>query len=435
MIKRWVHCKPPRWAAVAMALVLAGAWLATALPSQAAPGQAGKGAGHGHARNIILIVGDGTSHSLLQAARLVAAGPSGRLAVDELPHTASVLTHSANSLVTDSAAAATAMATGVKTVNGAVGVDAAGKAVPTVLERAKAAGKAVGLVTTSYITDATPAAFAAHVTNRDDTTAIAAQMLERGVDVILGGGENDFLPADQNGCYPQPGKRTDGRDLMAEARSQGYTTICRADELDELAGRPVKKVLGLFADGDLFPALYQEAGAAAGDDGGKSGGDVPSLATMTARAIEVLARNPKGFFLLVEEEGTDELAHARDVAGAVRAARGLDAAVEVALRFARDRRDTLVIVVGDHETGGLAIQGTGNGYSSDPQAPCPAGAEGPFQTPGGQAFCLSQVTAAHTGQPVPIAAYGPGAARVTGVLDNTDVARIMLAAMGLNRKP
>lgn len=245
-----------------LAVALAGAWGLGALPSRAAPGAAG-GAGAGRARNVILLVGDGLNDAHLQAARLVAAGPQGRLAVDRLPHTASVLTHSASSLVTDSAAAATAMATGVKTVNGAVGVDAGGRPLPTVLERAKSAGKAAGLVTTSFVTDATPAAFAAHVRDRGDTASIAAQMLAAGVDVILGGGENDFLPAGERGCHPQPGKRAEGRDLVEEARARGYATPCTAADLEDLAGRRASKVLGLFGDGDLFPALYGGDGAPA----------------------------------------------------------------------------------------------------------------------------------------------------------------------------
>ena len=150
---------------------------------------------------------------------------------------------------------------------------------------------------------------------------------------------------------------------------------------------------------------------------------------MTRRALDVLARDPDGFFLLVEEEGTDGFGHAGLIEGAIAAAQGLDAAVGVALDFARRHPDTLLLVTGDHETGGLSIPGRGDGYSNDPKLPCPPPAR-PLATPQGQGFCAASAVPNHTGAPVPLLALGPGAQGVDGLLDNTDVARIIAAAFG-----
>ena len=434
-----------RWAVLAAvaAIVLTGSAATTAAlprPVHQTPGGTTGPVPGPPARNVILVVGDGAGDALLHLARLTGQGPDGRLAVDALPASARVLTHSADSLVTDSAAAATAMATGHKTVNGAVGVDPQGRPLATVLERAQAAGKATGLVTTSFLADATPAAFAAHVPDRDDTTTIAAQILAAGVDVLLGGGEEDFLPVEEKGCHPLPGRRSDGRNLLAEARQRGYTVICRPAELEGLRVRPGMRVLGLFADKELYPLLYGSQGvpvrtgvpAQPALDGLAPGWvepAVPTLAAMTRRALDVLARDPDGFFLLVEEEGTDGFGHAGLIEGAIAAAQGLDAAVGVALDFARRHPDTLLLVTGDHETGGLSIPGRGDGYSSDPKLPCPPPAR-PLATPQGQGFCAASAVPNHTGAPVPLLALGPGAQRVDGLLDNTDVARIIAAAFG-----
>lgn len=171
------------------------------------------------AKNVILLVGDGLGFGPIQFARNVLAGPGGRLSFERLPYVGLVTTYSANQWVTDSAAAATAMATGYKTNNGMVSVKPDGTPVKTVLEAAQGAGKAVGLISTNTVYDATPAAFGAHWGKRSGSDAIAAQLVDRKIDVILGGGSDQFFPKGVG-----PGKRGDGKNLWTKRRRPATPT-------------------------------------------------------------------------------------------------------------------------------------------------------------------------------------------------------------------
>jgi alkaline phosphatase len=181
-----------------------------------------------HATGIILFIGDGMGAEQRKAGRWDSVGQSGQLAMDGMPFQGWLQTSSANAAITDSAAAATAMATGQKTDNGHIGVDPAEVSLETILEFAEARGLATGLVTNVPITHATPASFAAHVPDRNMYTEIARQMIQSGVDVLLGGGEDEFLPPTETGCYGEQGERSDGRNLIAEAQSTGFTYVCDA---------------------------------------------------------------------------------------------------------------------------------------------------------------------------------------------------------------
>lgn len=150
---------------------------------------------------------------------------------------------------------------------------------------------------------------------------------------------------------------------------------------------------------------------------------------MTRHALDILARDPDGFFLVIEEERTDEFLHAGMVERAVAAAQGFDEAVRVALEFAHRHPDTLLLVTSDHETAGLAVLGRGNGYENDPDRPCPPTAR-PMTTPAGQGFCAMAAGTSHTAVAVPLLASGPGATAVHGLLDNTDIARLIVQAFG-----
>ena len=211
--------------------------------------------------------------------------------------------------VTDSAAGATAFASGVRRFNGGVGVDARGRAVPTLLERARRAGKSTGLVTTAQVTDATPAAFGAHVRDRAEQSEIARQYLERSKPaVILGGGEDRWLPAGEPGAFPDtPPKdpeeksQSDKGNLIDRARELGYRYVNSARRT---AAGARDKLLGLFANEEMFE--QSEEGK------GDIYAPVVSLPVMTAKALNVLSRDDDGFFLLVEEEGIDEFAHSNN---------------------------------------------------------------------------------------------------------------------------
>jgi alkaline phosphatase len=359
------------------------------------------------AKNVILVVGDGMGAAQREAIELASAGAYGTLTMDSLPHAGLVGTNSANTdqPITDSAAAATAMASGVKTYNGRVGVDTRNAAVPTVLEQAKEAGKAAGIVTTSSVTDATPAAFAAHVDDRSLKPQIARQYLEQSEpDVILGGGRRFWVPAEE-----------ESEDLTQRAREQGYAYVTDRSTLNSAAD---SKLLGLFAEGAMYEAAPE----------GERGSYEPTvpLPEMTQKAIEVLSEDADGFFLLVEEEAIDAMGHDGNGTLMLKAGRALDQTVEIAKNFAEENGETLLIVVGDHECCGLAIEQPEEGGKAGP------GEDGPFSVADSdQRFLLDNSTSGHTAVDVPLTAMGPGAERLDGSYENTFIHEVMVQSMGL----
>lgn len=271
-------------------------------------------------KNVIFLIGDGMGVPQVTLGRLVAHGPQGRLALDEMPVTGLVTTHSNDQWVTDSAAAATSLASGAKTNNFSIGIDSNGKALELLLETARKKNKATGLVTTAKITHATPAGFAAHVTHRGQEAKIAEEMLGCGADVLLGGGRKFFPDA-----------------LLAKYKGAGYALATNAKELDAADGR----VLGLFAE-DHVPYVLDRT-------------DEPSLAAMTRKALQTLSKDPDGFFVMIEGARIDMACHASDAASSVKELLDFDEAVRVALDFAKQDGKTLVVVTADHGTGALAI--------------------------------------------------------------------------------
>lgn len=366
------------------------------------------GSGSGEAENVILIVGDGMGAAQREAIQLASVGSYENLAMDGLPYAGLVGTNSANTNtpVTDSAAAGTAMASGVKTYNGRVGLDTDKNPVPTMLERAKASGKAVGIVTTSSVTDATPAAFAAHVENRSQQRLIARQYLQDSkLDVILGGGRGLWGPTEQ-----------DPRDFTERAREQGYTYVTGRAGLGSATG---PKLLGLFAEGEMYEAAPEGKGA--------SYEPAVPLAEMTEKAIEILSKNPEGFFLLVEEEAIDEMGHAANATQMLEAGKALDRTVKTAKQFAEQNEATLLIVVGDHECCGLSVEKPDKGGRAG------EGEDGPFSVANSdQKFVLDYSTSDHTATMVPLTAMGPASERLTGTYENTFIHDVTMQSMGLD---
>jgi alkaline phosphatase len=354
------------------------------------------------AHAIILFIGDGMGEAHRTAARWWAVGQNGALAMDVMPFGSWTRTASADAAITDSAASATAIATGVKTNNGIVGQDPDGNRLSTILERAQAYGLAVGLITTTPLADATPAAFAAHVLHRSMLDEIARQMLETGVDVLLGGGEKQFLPVGASGCHGA-GERTDGRDLTAEAVAAGYAYVCDAVELDAVAPVSTTHLLGLFETGAMSRPYS------------------PSLAAMTQKAITILSQDPDGFFLMVEGGRIDWAAHANDAAHVISDTIGMDEAVAVAQAYAATAGNTLVLVTADHETGGMSVSLT---FSGTPDQ------DGPFFMPGGTPFYVNWTSDDHTATDVPTTAQGPWAPLLVGTYDNTYIHDVMRLALG-----
>jgi len=360
------------------------------------------------AKNVILIVGDGMGAAQRDAIQLVSVGAHKKSIMDSLPHVGLVGTNSANSdyPVTDSAAAATAMASGVKTFNGWVGVDTSNNAVPTVLEQAKAAGKVVGLVTTSSVTDATPAAFAAHIADRNQERHIAQQYLEESEpDIILGGGRGSWEPTEQ-----------EPEDLTERAQEQGYTYLTDRTALNSTSDR---KLLGLFAEEQMY--------VAAPEGEGDSYKPAVSLPEMTRKAIGILSEDPDGFFLLVEEEAIDSMGHVGNGTLMLKAGKALNQSVKIAKDFADENGDTLLVVVGDHECCGLSVEQPEEGGGAG------EGEDGPFSVAGSdQEFVLDNSTAGHTAVDVPLTAMGPGAERLAGIYENTFIHEVMVQSAGLD---
>jgi len=314
------------------------------------------------------------------------------LAVAEMPVVGLVDTRNSVGGITDSAAGATAYATGERTLNGAISVDsrcrenwlrdsvavqrnlASCGSLPTLLENAERAGKATGLITTTVVTDATPAAFAAHVPDREMHAEIAAQMLASGVDVLLGGGRAVLDGTSSAG----------GPDLLVAACREAD---CPADRraLQDLAVTD-RRLIGLFSRGEMP----------------RAGSRSPDLPAMTRAALDRLALDADGFFLLVETEGTDIEQHANEPIEVIRAdIVEFDRAVAVALDFQSANPETLVVVTGDHETGGMALHRSRGEWTVV------------YTGPG------------HTGAMVPLFATGPGADRFAGVQDNDEIGRIL----------
>ncbi|UOY93145.1 alkaline phosphatase [Ectobacillus sp. JY-23] len=287
----------------------------------------------GKVKNIIFMVPDGFSASYATNYRWY----KGQEAAWDSMLVGMMRTYSANSEVTDSAAAGTAMATGYKTNNGVISMTPDGKSLKTLLEGAQEVGKATGLVATSTITHATPAVFSSHVASRASEADIAIQMLDHNVDVMLGGGKNNFITKAQGG-------KQETRDLLAEAKRAGYTIAEDANSLKEAKG---EKVLGLFAPEGMAPELDR-------DETGQ-----PSLADMTKTALNKLKKDKDGFFLMVEGSQIDWAGHAHDAAWAMKDAEAFEQAVKEVIRFAEKDGQTVVVVAGDHDTGGMSVGGYG----------------------------------------------------------------------------
>lgn len=294
---------------------------------------------------VFLFIGDGMSVPQRMTAdefsRKIGNGP---LAMNSMPCSAMTRTCSANSLVTDSAAAATAIACGVKTKNGSLGVDAAGKAVNSCAYAAKKDGKKVGIISTVTLTHATPGGFYAHRKSRGDTYGIAVDLAESGFDFFAGGG------LDTNESGDKKHKDYEGRgEAYAYAGKRGYRIVKTKEEF--LALKPGEGgILTRFTNGALGFSIDKEE-------------DEPTIAQLVGKAIEVLD-NDEGFFIMAEGGRVDWAGHANDAGSNLRDVLALDEAVKVALDFQRRHpEDTLVIVTGDHETGGMTMGFAGTGYA------------------------------------------------------------------------
>jgi len=423
--------------------------------------------------NVIMLVMDGTSAGATNLAKWYKGEP---LALDSIM-TGGVSTHSAESAITDSAPAGTALATGNKTNDKFVGVlpnvvNTPGvdtslannpyKPVANVLEGAKLSGKATGLISTSEIQHATPAAFSAHVTQRSEYDNIAEQQVYQGIDVVLGGGLEALVPGTSGN------NREDGENLLDILNDKGYDIV---EDRSELLNTTSSKIWGLFAPNALAYDMDRE----------QTKSEEPTLAEMTEKAISTLSKDKDGFFLMVEGSKVDWAAHANDPIGIISDVLAFDDAVSEALEFAKKDKNTLVIAVTDHGNSGITIGNinTSGTYSNIPvseyinplkkasmtlegalsklkadksnllEVAALYGIDKPTEdekTALNESKNLSKTlvqllsnranigfsTGGHTGEDVFLYSYGPN--KPVGLIDNTDIAHTMASTMGFDLK-
>lgn len=408
-------------------------------------------------KNVILFIGDGMGDSEITIARNYAEGAGGYFkGIDALPFTGQYTHYALDrktklpDYVTDSAASATAWSSGVKTFNGALGVDVNSQPFPTMIELAKEAGLATGNVSTAELQDATPAAQFSHVNKRKcyapsstkelcpesalengGLGSITEQLITTRADVTLGGGAKSFAEKANAGDFKD-------KTLLDQAKERGYVIVTSLDEMNAVkAANQDQPLLGLFSEGNM-PVRWK--GPKAINDGALKApiecevnaertADIPTLAEMTEKAIELLNQNEKGFFLQVEGASIDKQDHAANACGQIGETVDLDEAVQVGLEFAKKAGNTLIIVTADHAHSSQII---------------PAGANTPgltqtLITKDGSPMTISYSNTDtdsqnHTGSQIRIAAYGPQAANVTGLLDQTDLFFIIRDALQIKEK-
>ncbi|MGW8442149.1 alkaline phosphatase [Paenibacillus sp. S33] len=421
-------------------------------------------------KNVIILIPDGMANDATALARWY-KGSS--LTLDSMA-SGMVRTHSADAPIADSAPAGTAFATGHKSHTGYVGVlpdeatmpgqqpIAAGdakKPVASILEASKLAGKSTGIIATSEIMHATPADFTAHYPDRKNYDALSMQQAYNGVDVVLGGG----------GKFLEAAGRKDGQDLVAQIKDQGYDFVTTPEGLKKSTS---SKLWGSFSPEALAYNLDRDASKE------------PSLAEMTSKAIDVLSKNDKGFFLMVEGSKVDWAAHANDPTGIISDVLSFDDAVKVAVDYAKQNQNTVVVAVTDHGNGGLTIgsSDTTSNYDKTPLASfidplkkakltgegleaklnadrsnikevlstyfgitdltdeevktIKDAKEGSMNYAAGPIISkranIGWTTGGHTGGDVVLYTYAPNGDRPTGVIDNTDVNKYMTRVLGLD---
>lgn len=324
-------------------------------------------------KNIILLIGDGMGANQVEVARQILLQEDEGFDFDKAEYKAEVITSCLDNYVTDSAAAATAFATGVKTNYETVGKDKDGNDLKTILDYAKEAGMKTGIITDKGLNDATPAAFSVHLNNRyllQDT--IPAQQIESGIDIFIGGGAATYI------------------DYEEAIKAEGYDFITTKEGL---FSTKADRILATYSSGRLMNHTT----------------DVPTLAEMTNKAINVLAKNKKGFFLMVEAGQIDNRCGEGNIKEMAKSVQELDKALRVALNFARSNQETLVVVLADHETGGL-ILGDGEPDIS----------------------WFTEETRYHTPVNVPLYAYGTRSSFFANkIIDNTEVFEILMEFLKL----
>jgi len=398
------------------------------------------------ATSVVLISGDGMGIQQRTAIQYAAYGLEETQPMDALPVAGFLDTIPFRKAVSDSAAGATAWSIGMKTKNGLVGIGPNGETPPTLMEIAKDQGKATGLVNDHDITNATLAAFASPVDNRDHKVKIARRTLHRiAPDVMMGGNERYWYPEGDEGMIPDkvPDEdRSIGRvNLVEEAQDLGYEYAYDRETVDALTG---PKALALVQDSGI--QRWKEL------KGYKPGQDpyyVPA-ADLLAKSLELLSQDPDGFFLVAESDDLDSAGHEHDGRAVIRTGKTVNDMVEVVQEFRETHPDVLLIVTADHETGGMTIEnkwekntnsdgddpvpyyGDGSRNFAGPNGEVPP-RSGPFKIKGtNREFKVDWTTPEHTGGMVPVTAVGPLSELFSGVHQNTHVFDVAQQALLAN---
>ncbi|RMB57097.1 alkaline phosphatase [Dokdonia sinensis] len=330
-------------------------------------------------KNIILMIADGTGLSQISASQYFSSQPSN---YDRFKHIGLIKTSSSSDLVTDSAAGATAFSAGVKTYNGAIGVDKDTIPVPTILEQLEIKGYDTGIIATSTITHATPGSFYAHVKTRKMEEEIANNLVSSNIDFFAGGGVNFFT------------NRVDKRDVVMELRKKGY--VIDTTRLNKTAKLDKNKRYGYLLSEGGMPSILDGRGS--------------FLYDATKMGINRLSMNKKGFFLMVEGSQVDWGGHNNDADYLISELIDFDTVIGQVLDFAGKDGNTLVIVTADHETGGFTLAADDGDYNKIKPT---------FSTGG------------HSATMVPVFAYGPGASEFSGVYENTEIYHKMRMLLNL----
>lgn len=327
-------------------------------------------------KNIILMIGDGMGLSQITAG-MYANG--NKLNLEQFKHIGFHKTHSADTIITDSAAGATAFSTGQKTYNGAIAVDVNKKSLKTILEMAEENKLSTGMVVTCSITHATPACFIAHASQRSKDEDIAMDFLKTAIDVFIGGGKKYFA------------ERKDGKNLIDSLKARNYVIT---HSLSEVKNTNVKEAV--FMADEHLPAISE-------------GRDKNYLQDASSAAINILKNNSKGFFLMIEGSQIDWGGHDNKTDYIIDEMIDFDRAIGKVLECAKQDGNTLVIVTADHETGGFAI--TGGAITS-------------------QKVTGSFVSKNHSATMIPVFAFGPGAEEFEGFYENTEIFEKMKKLFG-----
>ena len=340
-------------------------------------------------KNIIIMIGDGMG--LAQASLTQIENKYAPTAFDRAQNVALQKTYSANNRVTDSAASGTALATGYKTNNSTLGQTPDGTPVESIIAKAEKVGYASGVVVTCYVNHATPAAFYAHRESRNDNEGIITDFMASDLDVVFGGGTRFF-----NEHFTKQNKN-----YVDELKAKGYTYLA---EQSEMASVSEGNVVGLFAETNI-PLMRNGRG--------------DYLPKATAKALEILTNNvekqgKEGFVLMIEGSQIDGEGHGNNIEGVLAETRDFAAAMNVAMDYADAHPGTLVVVTGDHETGGLSIPSNKTDFTL-PESGISYG----FSTTG------------HTGIMLPIYLYGTGADRINGIMENTELSQTLQRMIGV----